>query len=103
MPRQAMHRTLVGVALVLALSPSLVGGQATAEVNAKSPQRQWPSKSYPEQPVEARICSCLYAGESIPIGQTICMKVRGRKVLATCDTVINTPSWTISTKNCPSS
>ena len=65
-------------------------------------KRSWPSHSYPKQPIEVRTCSCLYAGEGIPIGQTICMKFEGKRVLATCDTVVNSPSWSISSVTCPS-
>ena len=63
---------------------------------------KWPSYSTRQPPVQSRICSCLYGGENIPIGQTICMKFEGRKVMATCGTVVNNPSWSISKKLCPS-
>ena len=46
-------------------------------------ERKWPSQSLPEQPVNVRVCSCLYAGQNIPIGQTICMKYDGKHVRAT--------------------
>jgi len=65
-------------------------------------KRQWPSQARPQQPIEVRICSCLYRGESIPIGQTICMEFEGKHVRATCDTVVNNPSWSISSERCPS-
>lgn len=92
-------------ALVLCAVIAL-GGSAAAQSTPQTggtTERKWPSQSLPEQPVNVRICSCLYAGQNIPIGQTICMKFDGKHVRATCDTVVNSPSWTISKVECPSS
>ena len=81
---------------------SAVAAQSAAPGSERS-QPRWPSQSLPERPVEVRICSCRYAGQNIPIGKTICMRYEGQSVRATCDTVANNPSWSISTEICPSS
>lgn len=76
---------------------------ATAQQRPESKSRiPWPSKQLPPAPIKVRVCSCLYAGENIPIGRTICMKFQGKHVRATCDAVVNNPSWSISTTPCPS-
>jgi len=99
--------TIVRTIAVLILVCGLGGSIATPALAQSSPmpeagKRQWPSQSGPQHPVEVRICSCLYRGENIPIGQTICMQFEGRHVRATCDTVVNNPSWSISSEKCPS-
>lgn len=86
---------LAGLSVLSASMPALAAGNAA--------QKQWPSQSYPKQPIEVRMCSCRYAGNSIPIGKTICMNFQGRSVLAKCDSVVNSPSWSISAKECPPS
>ncbi len=80
-------------------APFAVSAQQQSEGMSRAP---WPSQQLPERPIEARICSCRYAGQNIPIGQTICMKFEGKRVRATCDTVVNNPSWSISSEVCPS-
>ena len=88
--------TLVGLSNAATAQSAAPGGERNA-------QPRWPSQSRPEQPVEVRICSCRYAGQNIPIGKTICMSYEGKSVRATCNTVVNNPSWSISTEICPSS
>ena len=95
--------TLLSVALCALVG---LGGAAAAQSAAPGSERsqpRWPSQTRPEQPVEVRICSCRYAGQNIPIGKTICMSYEGKSVRATCNTVVNNPSWSISTEICPSS
>ena len=90
------------VALVILSAPAQSQSLTQAPTDqGQMSKRQWPSQSYKQPPVTARICSCLYAGQNIPIGQTVCMKFRGVNVLARCDTVVNSPSWSITKKPCP--
>lgn len=89
----------VGALGAMLLTVSAANAQSSPMPESK---RQWPSQSGPQVPIQTRVCSCRYAGENIPIGQTICMKFEGRQVEATCDTVMNNPSWSISNRSCPS-
>lgn len=112
-----MSRALTGFAaratlavVVLAASAAFATAQvspapedrASAPQMSPAPKRFWPSQQRPSAPIEVRICSCLYAGESTPIGETICMKFEGRNVRATCEAIINNPSWKITSEPCPS-
>ncbi len=103
MQTRTCYTNLLLALLCFSLALILVSKAAGAQDGSEAARRQWPSQTLPEQPVNARICSCLYAGENVPIGETICMKYQGRQVLATCDTVVNNPSWSISSKACPPS
>jgi len=90
----------------LSLATSALAGLSVATImstTATAAGKQWPSQSYPKQPIEVRMCSCRYAGNNIPIGKTICMNFQGRSVLAKCDSVVNSPSWSISAQECPPS
>lgn len=97
------RRPGITLALSAAAAIAIIAAGTAAMAAGNATQRQWPSQSYPKQPIEVRICSCRYAGNSIPIGQTICMSFQGRRVLAKCDSVVNTPSWSISSQSCPQS
>ena len=88
-------------ALFMLAMNTKISAQSSSPPTGQYSKRQWPSHAYPKQPIEVRVCSCLYSGKSIPIGETICMKFEGRQVLATCDTVVNSPSWSISSTPCP--
>ena len=82
---------------------SCAGAALAQSSRAEGAQRHWPSQLLPAKPLEARACSCRYAGQNVPIGKTICMTFEHRLVRATCDTVANNPSWSISKDPCPAS
>ncbi|MFT5509070.1 MAG: hypothetical protein ACI89J_002147 [Hyphomicrobiaceae bacterium] len=101
MPNRITHIRILSNAMlaVFCLSaPFAANAQQSSENMSRAP---WPSQLLPQQPITARICSCRYAGQNIPIGETVCMKFEGKSVRATCDSVVNNPSWSISTEICP--
>ena len=106
MQKSSKGAKLTTFTLATFLMTTVLSGFAAAQSTPPpigSGTRHWPSQSYTKQSINVRVCSCRYAGQNIPIGKTICMTFQGKRVLAKCDTVVNNPSWSISSVVCPSS
>ncbi len=88
-------------ALAIAGASQLAVAQSASE--GQMSKRQWPSQQQPKLPATARVCSCLYDGQNVPIGKSVCMKYRGKLVMAKCESIVNNPSWAISKDACPHS
>jgi hypothetical protein len=62
---------------------------------AQDQPRRWPSESFSWQP-DIPECTCRAQGRDFRVGETACIRSR----LATCDTVLNNTSWSMSDAPC---
>jgi hypothetical protein len=92
-----MHRIALAAAtalLGLAASPAMAGDRPPGNPNYNPP----PAKegySYPD-------CYCTDStGQRVEMGQTACLTIGSRRVLARCDMSVNNPTWREEAEGCP--
>jgi hypothetical protein len=93
----AMRKTLM-IAGVLWLGIALSPGHAAAGPPANPNYSPPPAKegfSYPD-------CYCTDSlGQRVEMGQTACLIIGSRRVLALCDMSVNNPAWREQSEGCP--
>ncbi|GIX14828.1 MAG: hypothetical protein KatS3mg118_2787 [Paracoccaceae bacterium] len=77
---------------------AMLAGAALAEPPANPNYNPPPPKkgySYPE-------CYCTGSqGERVELGQTACLSIGEKRVLARCDMSVNNPTWRYLAEGCP--
>lgn len=91
-----MWRCLV---LLAALAPAVAAWPAAAQDAGTGPGYERPAPkqgySYPE-------CYCTGSeGERVELGETACLSIGSRRVLARCEMAANNPAWRYETEGCP--
>jgi hypothetical protein len=91
-------RTLLAFALVLTLAPGALAGEIAAQPGGNPNYSPAPPKegfSYPD-------CYCTdSAGKRVEMGQTACLMIGSRQVLARCEMSVNNPTWRTEAEGCP--
>jgi hypothetical protein len=83
--------------LLCTVAPAISAQQASPR------QPNWPSSEYHGKldgngrPIP---CRCLFKGQSLPLGTTVCMNTHKGTVLTQCDLVQNNTSWVPSDEPC---
>lgn len=84
--------------LVFAALALLAQGPAAAQDTAPSPDHRPPAAegySYPD-------CYCTDStGERVELGETSCLSIGSRRVLARCEMAANNPTWRHEAEGCP--
>lgn len=85
--------------LLGALSLGLVASHAAAEEAGGNPDYIPPP---PKQGYSYPDCYCTdSAGNRVELGETACLTIGPRQVLARCDMSANNPTWRYETEGCP--
>lgn len=91
-----MNRCLVlagAVSLGLMAWPAAAGGPGRNPNYNPPPPKQ--GYSYPD-------CYCTDSdGKRVELGETVCLRIGPREVLARCDMSVNSPTWRYESEGCP--
>jgi len=93
-----VKRTVIGVLTALAAAmPALAGGIGSMPAGNPNYTPAPPKEgySYPD-------CYCTDSdGKRVEMGETACLTIGSRQVLARCDMSVNNPTWRHEAEGCP--
>jgi hypothetical protein len=75
----------------------LVAGIVSVAVPALAQSKFAP---IPRGPIPEIPCYCRTGERQFEMGETTCLRIRGRAELARCEMVLNNPSWTLLNRPC---